>query len=214
MMVYRHSFHQPSIVMLCCNYYGVVFYPSITESFLDKVIAWAKTLTIITEEQVSIIKHARKSLLFYGETTWAKKNNASLFDVTMGSYDGAEICELVGLFILKEISDKFGKENVGLYRDDGLMLLHGKSGRLADKVRKTLHTIFHDLGLKITAEVNNHIVNFLDVTLNLQEETFSPYRKLNNDPLYVDSRSNHPPFIIKNIPEAINKQISTLSSEC
>jgi hypothetical protein len=28
----------------------------------------------------------------------------------MGSYDGAEICELVGLFILKEISDKFGKE--------------------------------------------------------------------------------------------------------
>jgi hypothetical protein len=46
-----------------------------------------------------------------------------------------------------------GKENVGLYRDDGLMLLHGKSGRLADKARKTLHTIFHDLGLKITAEV-------------------------------------------------------------
>jgi hypothetical protein len=41
----------------------------------------------------------------------------------MGSYDGAELCELVGLFILKEISDKFGKENVGLYRDDGLMLL-------------------------------------------------------------------------------------------
>jgi hypothetical protein len=126
-------------------------------------------LTIITEEQVSIIKHARKSLLFYGETTWAKKNNASLFDVAMGSYDGVEICELVGLFILKEISDKFGKENVGLYRDYGLMLLHGKSGRLAGKARKTLHTIFHDLCLMITAEVNNHIVNFLDVTLNLQE---------------------------------------------
>ena len=93
------------------------------------------------------------------------------------------------------------------------MLLHGKSGRLADKARKTLHTIFHDLGLKITAEVNNHIVNFLDVTLNLQEETFSPYRKPNNDPLYVDSRSNHPPSIIKHIPEAINKRISTLSSD-
>ena len=152
-------------------------------------------------------------MLFYGETTWAKKNNASLFDVTMGSYDGAEICELVGLFILKEISDKFGKENVGLYRDDGLILFHGKSGRLADKARKTLHTIFHDLGLKITAEVNNHIVNFLDITLNLQEETFFPYRKPNNDPLYVDSRSNHPPSIIKHIPEAINKRISTLSSD-
>jgi hypothetical protein len=102
---------------------------------------------------------------------------------------------------------------VGLYRDDGLILLHGKSGRLADKARKTLHTIFHDLGLKITAEVNNHIVNFLDVTLNLQEQTFSPYRKPNNDPFYVDSRSNHPPSIIKHISEAINKRISTLSSD-
>jgi hypothetical protein len=131
----------------------------------------------------------------------------------MGSYDGAEICELVGLFILKEISDKYGKESVVLYRDDGLMLLRGKSGRLADKARKSLHTIFHNLGLKITAEVKNHIVNFLDVTLNLQEETFSPYRKPNNDPLYVDSRSNHPPSIIKRIPEAINKRISTLSSD-
>ena len=56
-------------------------------------------------------------------------------------------------------------------------------------------------------------MNFLDVTLNLQEETFSPYRKPNNDPLYVDSRSNHPPSIIKHIPEAINKRISTLSSD-
>jgi CO dehydrogenase/acetyl-CoA synthase epsilon subunit len=62
--------------------------------FSTSLISWAKTLTLITEEQVSIIKHARKSLMFYGETTWAKKNNASLFDVTMGSYDGAEYANL------------------------------------------------------------------------------------------------------------------------
>ncbi len=36
----------------------------------------------------------------------------SLFDVTMGSYDGAEICELVGLFILNNLGQKFGKENM------------------------------------------------------------------------------------------------------
>jgi hypothetical protein len=47
--------------------------------------------------------------------------------------------------------------------------IHGKSGKLADKARKTLHTIFYDLGLKITAEVNNHIVNFLDVALNCKK---------------------------------------------
>ena len=34
----------------------------------------------------------------------------SLFDVTMGSYDGAETCELVGLFILNNLGQKFGKK--------------------------------------------------------------------------------------------------------
>ena len=42
----------------------------------------------------------------------------------MGSWDGAEVCELVGLYILNEAEPKFGKDNIGLYRDDGLSSLH------------------------------------------------------------------------------------------
>jgi hypothetical protein len=38
----------------------------------------------------------------------------------MGSYDGAEICELVGLFILDKFRAEFKNDNIGLYRDDGL----------------------------------------------------------------------------------------------
>ena len=41
----------------------------------------------------------------------------------MGSYDGAEICELVGLFILKQLGKTFGNKNIGLYRDDGLAII-------------------------------------------------------------------------------------------
>ena len=76
------------------------FYPSITENLLDKAILWAKNFTSISDKEISIIKHARKSLLFNDEKTWMKKQNDSLFDVTMGSFDGAEVCELVGLYIL------------------------------------------------------------------------------------------------------------------
>jgi hypothetical protein len=46
-----------------------------------------------------------------------------------------------------------------------------------------------NIGFKITAEVNHHVVNFLDLTLDLKNKTFSPFRKPNNDPLYVDNRS-------------------------
>ena len=50
-----------------------------------------------------------------------------LFDVTMGAYDGAEVCELVGTFLLDKISEKYEKNNIGLYRDDGLSVFKNLS---------------------------------------------------------------------------------------
>ena len=81
------------------------------------------------------------------------------------------------------------------YEQHGLPILKGTGGRQADKARKDLHRVFNELELKVTAEINNHLVNFLDVTFNLKEENYHPYRKPNNNPLYIDSRSNHPPNI-------------------
>ena len=93
----------------------------------------------------------------------------------MGSYDGAEICELVGLFILNHLGKSFGKENIGLDRDDGLAIIKNKSARLADKTRKELHKAFEQFGLKITAESNLHVVNFLHVTFDLSTGKYKPY---------------------------------------
>ena len=67
------------------------------------------------------------------------KNNSNLFDVTIGNHDGAETCELVGLFILNHLGKKFAKKNICLYRDDGLAIIKNRSAGLADKTRKELH---------------------------------------------------------------------------
>ena len=48
-----------------------------------------------------------------------------LFDVAMASYDGAEICELVGIFALSQLPERFDKRDIGLYRDDGLAVFRG-----------------------------------------------------------------------------------------
>ena len=37
---------------------------------------------------------------------WIKKNGGQ-FDVTMGAYDGAEVCELVGTFLLFQLSQHY-----------------------------------------------------------------------------------------------------------
>ena len=56
-------------------------------------------------------------------------------------------------------------------------------------------------------------VNFLDVTINLENDFYMPYTKPNNNPLYVHKLSNHPPTVTKNIPAAINKRMSSISSD-
>ena len=111
--------------------------------------------------------HARKSLLFNNGTTWIKKDS-NLFDVTMGSFDGAEICELVGLFILNKLATTYGKDNIGLYRDDGLAIFKNISGPQADRIRKDITKHFKQHGLNITIQTNLKIVNYLDVTFNLK----------------------------------------------
>ena len=55
--------------------------------------------------------------------------------VTMGSFDGAEICELVGLFILNELKRRIPEVNFGLYRDDGLGDHQKMSSKDFDKTR-------------------------------------------------------------------------------
>ena len=41
----------------------------------------------------------------------------------MGTFGGAEICKLVGLYFQSKREKIFPKSNFGLYRDDGLALL-------------------------------------------------------------------------------------------
>ena len=173
------------------------------KKLLTDAITFAKQHTSITDHDIDFIMHSRKSLLFDQNTAWIKKNNSS-FDVTMGSYDGAEVCELVGLFILNDLYNEYGKDNIGLYRDDGLAISKHTSGPQAERIRKDIRR-FKTHGLNITIQTNMKIINYLDVTFDLTNSTYCLYRKPNNHPQYINTKSNHPPNIIKQIPASINR---------
>ena len=126
----------------------------------------------------------------------------------MGSFDGAEISKLVGLYIQSNLENILPKTNFGLYRDDGLILLRNLNGQQMDKKRKAIIKIFKDIGFSIDIQTNLKEVDFLDVTLNLQNGTHHPYKKPNDKLLYIHSLSNHPLQIIKQLPNSIsNKEI-------
>ena len=78
------------------------FYPAITEIALEKALKFGEKFTEISENDKKIIMEARKVFLIADDSEWMKKEN-ELFDVTMGAFDGAEICELIGLLALSEI---------------------------------------------------------------------------------------------------------------
>ena len=130
----------------------------------------------------------------------------------MGSFHGAEVCEPIGLFLLNNLSEKYRKNNVGLYRDDGLVLLTNATGPQSERTRKDVTREFKKQGLNISISTNQKICNFLDVTLNLTDGTHYPYRKPNNETLYIDTNSNYPPAIIKHLPAAIGRRISDISA--
>ena len=188
----------------------VEFYPSIPENLLNLSLKFAQTFNVISSDQLEITRHCRKSVLFNDSSTWVKKTNEA-FDVAMGSYDGAEVYELVGLFILDNLSKIIDKNLVGLYRDNELAILRNMSGP-DKKFRKTIAAVFKQFGLKITTESNLHQVDFLDVTFNLYTGKFWPFKKPNNTLLYVNAKSNHPKNIIKNLPKMIGSRISKISS--
>ena len=65
----------------------------------------------------------------------------------MDSVDGAEICELVGLYIETKLEKILPKSNFGLYRDDGLALLRNLNRKETDTVRRNIIGVFRDIAL-------------------------------------------------------------------
>ena len=186
----------------------IEFYPSISEKLLKDALNWAKSKIGVTEEEVKIVMNTKEALLFKDGKPWVKRGGKA-FNVTMGSWDGAEVADLVGLFLLSKLSDL--NIDVGLYRDDGLAALRLRP-RQAELMKKRICRIFSEHGLRITALANQKSVNFLDVNFNLETDLFRPFMKPNDTPMYVHKDSNHPKTILENIPLSVNRRLSSISA--
>ena len=78
-------------------------------------------------------------------------------------YNGGEICELIGTYLLYQINNIISKENIGLYRDDGLGIFRNMSGPEVERKKKDLIRIFKSNGLSITVKTNLKVADFLDI---------------------------------------------------
>ena len=141
---------------------------------LNRAINFARTKCDISDHEIDIILHCRKIFLFNNGNPWIKKGEKENFDVPMGSYDGAELCELVGLYLLHLMTTGknpvYNEVNVGLYCDDCLAVINSSARTIETKVRK----LFKNENLNIIVEPSAHVTNFLDVDLNLTTGKHKP----------------------------------------
>ena len=89
----RKSFIQFDV----CDFYG-----SISQNLVENSLTFVAKYTAIDELCKKIILQACNSFLVCGDKTLIKKSGGT-FDITMGGYHGAEICDLVGLFLLSPL---------------------------------------------------------------------------------------------------------------
>ena len=127
---------------------------------------------------INTIMNSRKAFLFYVGNPWVKKDALQHFKVTEDSFDVAEICELVGLYLLNQLKD-ITNGSVTVYRDDGLAFVHKYSGPQMDRSRKNIINFFKQHGFQTNIEINLKITVFLDIYLDLENNKFYPYRKPN-----------------------------------
>ena len=123
------------------------------------------------------------------------------------------MCEKIGLYLLDLLTKEFGKQDVGLFRDDDLSCFENISGRDSEKIKKKIFKIFKSNWLSITVECNFIVAEFFDVIFDLKSVTCYPYGKPNIELLYINKHSNHPVSIINRIPSMISNRVSENSCD-
>ena len=98
---------------------------------------------------MTVIRHAQKSLFVEENGSWVKKDGGPLFDITIGSFESAEFCELSGSYLLDILSTFLGSIKIHLDRADRLTLIQDANGLKQDKLRKDIATLFKKEGLSI-----------------------------------------------------------------
>ena len=134
-------------------------------------------------EQVQLLIIVENPSISARNSAWIKKSG-SLFDETGVSFDGAEVCDMVGLFLLHQSTKLVGKSSIGLYRNDSLAILDA-SGPDLERLRKKIIKLFLSHGVEIIPSTNLVQTDFLDVTLDLKSRKYSPYRISNDQRLYI-----------------------------
>ena len=114
-------------------------------------------------------------------------------------YPWEVVWDLTRLFLLNDFNKIIESEQFGLYRNDSLIIIN-KLKCEQERTAKKNRSIFEDHVFTITIDRNIfQTVFFLDISLNLRNNKYEPYKKEYSEIKYIPNQSNNPKIIIKDI---------------
>ena len=128
--------------------------------------------------------------MFYENEAWKKKDTDTTFDVTLGSYNGAALCELIEIYIQSHVTNML----YGFIQRQCAIYPSYDKQKEADRRRKEIISIFKCIDFK--TEIDTSLTE-AEVAFNLENNIYRPYKKLNDKLIYIDVSSNHPAQIRK-----------------
>ena len=87
-------------------------------------------------------------------------------------------------------------------------LLRSVNKQHSDNVRRNIIGVFKNINFSLEIEANLKEVDFLDVSLKLQNEIYCPYKTPYDRLLYIYSLSNLPLNVVEEIPNSIQESLS------
>ena len=128
------------------------------------------------------------SYLHRQDSAWVKKERNEDFDIQ-------EICKLIGIYLRNKFYKLMNKRDFGLYREDGLGILRNTSGHEAlicfrsgkSENQKTSENHENIYRMKTLFYLwNKQKDRFPRPSIQLNDKTYKPYRKLSNEPIYIN----------------------------
>ena len=181
---------------------------------IKKALVFVKNLGVeVPNEEIEMIQKAKLPIATSLGTDRVKIN--SEFDNSMGAKDSCELCELIGLFLLKEVTERLERLKVdfsiALYRDD-LILIIRKHGKTINRIKSEISKVFTKHELELCDWEEGVEQDYLDIKFNIDKNEYEPYKKKNDNTKYLSVDSDHPDIILKSIPKIVENRINMLSS--
>ena len=80
--------------------------------------------------------------------------------------------------------------------------------QLQKKKKRQLQSLVKQKGLQIIIECKLKVKTYIDVTFNLNDHSYQPYQKPNDETNYIHTQSDHPLSITNQLARSIEKRLS------